>query len=165
MDDHRATENFVNSKAVGEKGREGTPTVVAEKGREVACVVGVGTAVGVVVPESIGKFVGICTAACASRVNVKTEDRAFARVVGDGQPRDLGDYENAVARAVKADVSPNMRVVATAVEYRHSLRPLMNESGQIGDGVFSIHKCSFTSQNFIIIYMHDPTAIDICAAG
>ena len=52
VDNYRSAENFVNRKTVGEKGREGA-TAVAEKRREVACVVGVSTAVGIVVSVSV----------------------------------------------------------------------------------------------------------------
>ena len=92
MNDHGFPKDLPDGKPVGEKNLEGV-AAVAEQGRQVACVIGMGAGPGVIVGQGVCKRLLRSHAAHRTRVDVEREDTAGAAARGLGQAGHLrGDH-------------------------------------------------------------------------
>lgn len=80
VDDHSAADNVLHAETVCEKNRKGVAPV-AEKGRQIPGVPGMGAVVRIVMASNIGKGVTLIAGAAGAGMNMKGKDRVAAGAI------------------------------------------------------------------------------------
>jgi hypothetical protein len=128
VNDNGFSQNIPHGKPIGKKSGKGSPPVSEQRGH-IARMVGMGTAIRIIMTARIGKRIGGSAGAAVSAMNMKSEHRRLTPILKGRQPDHLSAYDHSAARLVKSDRTPNGRVSLIASHHGYPLGGSAKQQG------------------------------------
>ena len=161
VEDHASPYDVADRKPIGDEGTEGI-SFYAEQRRHIPGVIGMGTALGIVMHPHVGKGILFVAGAGAALVDVESENGALAGILRGGQTDHLGDYQHAAAVFIKANGSLHIRIGTAALQVRPSGRIPHPAAAENRKNLIWIHKTPRCVFNSLSVYVSSPNRCGFC---